>query len=199
MPFLYRVVRFWAGFFVRIFHKIRIEGAENLPAFGGYVLCSNHISMRDPIVLAYAVDRQICYMGKKELFQIPILRWALPKLGAFPVDRDAIDTKAIRKGIELLQNGNVLGIFPEGTRVTTVSEKNMKNGVGFLALKGGADIVPVFIDTDYKLFGTVTLRFRKVISIDSLPEGLKKSEMTKELTKKVYQEIYGRGEAVLED
>jgi len=137
----------FAGFFLRILVRVRIHGGENLPAEGGVIVCANHISNLDPIMLAAAFPRQVRFMAKIELFRIPLLGGILKILGAFPVDRGAMDVGAIKTSIKLLNQGEVVGVFPQGTRHKGVppGQSKVRHGSGMLAAKTQANIVPIFI------------------------------------------------------
>ena len=93
----------------------RIDGIENIPKGGGLV-CANHTSFADPIVIAASLKMPVKYMGKAELFKIPILKSVIKAFGAFPVKRGGADPGAIRTAETLLKSGELVGIFPQGTR-----------------------------------------------------------------------------------
>lgn len=127
-------------FFVR---RWQVFGRENVPATGGLIIAANHSSSWDPILLGCALKREVYYMGKEELFNQPLSSWFYTNVHAFPVKRGAPDRKAIRKAIDILQQGLVLGIFPEGTRVENGQEVEPQSGVALLALKARVPVVPV--------------------------------------------------------
>lgn len=112
---MYKALRVLAVMLVRICFRFSVSGRENIPASGA-VLVSNHASMFDPVVLGVAVPRPIHFMGKAELFRNRISNWFFRKLHAFPVRRGEFDRGAIRSALEVLDRGQLLGIFPEGTR-----------------------------------------------------------------------------------
>ena len=104
MSFYMGVKKALGGFLRTCFYRCKIEGEENIPESGRLLVCSNHISLHDPIVIAAISKRQICYMGKKELFKVPLFGSFLKSLGAFPVDRKSGgDVGAIRHSIKLLE------------------------------------------------------------------------------------------------
>ena len=107
--------RFWYGLILRT----RVIGAENIPASGAFILAANHVSNWDPPFLGTFIDREICYMGKEELFRNPVMAWICRNLHVFPVKRGAADKSAIKTAVKLLRDGNCFGIFPEGTRSKT--------------------------------------------------------------------------------
>ena len=104
---------------IRFIFNIKVENIENEPDIdaGAYIVCSNHISAGDPIWLCVALRRHHPkFMAKAELFKIPLLNILIKALGAYPIERNGADVSAIRNTISLLQSGNWVGMFPQGTR-----------------------------------------------------------------------------------
>lgn len=126
---------------------------------------------------------------KKELFDNKFLGFLLNKFGAFPVDRDNVNIKTIKDAIKLVKDNEVLGIFPEGTRVKTVSEENMKTGVAMIASRAGADVIPVFINSNYKFRSKVEVFVRDKIAISSFDD-VSKDIRNKAITRAIYENIY---------
>lgn len=148
--------------YLGICHPVRIHGKENIPTEGPVIVCGNHISMRDPFVVATSMKPALRFMGKKELWDIKPLRPILDALGGFPVDRGASDTSALRTSINILKENQVLGIFPEGTRNTDDGQPHtIQSGVASIALRGKAKLVPVYIQGPYKLFRPIHITFGK--------------------------------------
>lgn len=144
------------GAIVRCIFRVKVLGGENLPNEGAFIVACNHISDADPVILAASVKnrRQIRFMAKKELFKVPLLAQLVKALGAFPVDRHGADVGALKYSLSLLKNGEVVGIFPQGTRYPKVhpSTSPVRNGVGMLAKRSGAMILPACIETkNFKL------------------------------------------------
>lgn len=124
-------------------------GEENIPATGGVILAPNHRSLADPPVVGCGMKRQVHYMAKEELFRVPILGALIRAVGSFPVRRGTADRAALRQAIRLLEDGRVVCIFPEGTRSTDGRLKDPELGIGLVALKSRAPVVPVaVIDSD---------------------------------------------------
>lgn len=123
---------------------VRVEGGVHVPQ-GGYLLVSNHLSWIDPAWIEFVIRRPIRFMAKRELFQIPILGWALLNCGVFPIERHSADRRAISRALAFLAGGEVVGIFPEGHRSRAGPLIQASPGVGFLARRSGAAIVPVGI------------------------------------------------------
>lgn len=154
----------------RILFRIEIKGREHLPQSGAMLVCANHISLLDPPMLEIAVRRQTRFMAKEELFKIPILGQLIRSYGAFPVKRGAGDRQALRKSLEILQEGQTLGIFPEGTRSKTGEVLKGHTGVGMFALRTDAQVVPLAIIGPYRLFRKVKVVIGPVINMDDLKQ-----------------------------
>ena len=140
--------------------RVEVEGMENIPKEGALIVCPNHISNWDPVLLGAVMDRQVRFMAKSSLFKIPLLSSLIKCLGAFPVHRGAADPTAIKTAIGHLKNGDAVGVFPQGTRCMGKEPKDteVKNGLGMIAYRAKADVLPVSIKTkNYKM-----RMFRKV-------------------------------------
>ena len=131
--------------FVPLIFRVRVEGSAQIPKTGAVVLAANHRSLWDPVFVVLASQRPVHFMAKEELFRVPILGFFLPHLKAFPVRRGAHDREAIRRALSVLGQGNVLGIFVEGTRNKQESIMPLKRGAAMLASRSDASIVPIAI------------------------------------------------------
>jgi 1-acyl-sn-glycerol-3-phosphate acyltransferase len=154
------------GTIFRVGFRYRVVGAEKVPLTGGLVVAANHISNLDPPLLGVALPRPVSYMAKKELFAMPVLRQLLPPLNAFPVDRQAGGTAALRASLRMLKEGRCVGIFPEGGRNVTGTNEE-KAGAAFLAAAAGVPVVPAAIVGSRKLrpFARVTVVFGDPIRV----------------------------------
>lgn len=123
----------------------QVSGSEHVPSSGGYILASNHLSMIDPLVVGAFVPRRVRFMAKSELWRTPVLRSWLDLVGAFPVRRGESDMGAIKTAIRLLEAGEVVGIFPQGTRRQQDAPIEPERGVALIAMRSGAPIVPAAI------------------------------------------------------
>lgn len=143
---LYAVAKFIAPAVIGLPFGCRIiKGKNNIPESGRFAVCSNHISLLDPIFLAIGQKRQLYFMAKQELFENPILRWLVTSLGAFPIKRGSADTKSVNRALEVLETDHLLGIFPEGTRSKDGELLKAKAGAAMIAYKENAPIVPAAI------------------------------------------------------
>jgi glycerol-3-phosphate dehydrogenase (NAD(P)+) len=140
------VVRLILTPFFLIYLRMKRMGREHIPAEGPVILASNHRSFFDPFVIGTMTRRPVYYVAKKELFQYNrILSWVLNALGAFPVDRGVGDQDTIETAKAILNRGEIVLMFPEGTRTRPGSLGKPKRGVGRLALETGAPVVPIAI------------------------------------------------------
>lgn len=121
--------------------RLQAYGVEHVPLDGPLIIAANHMSYLDPPMLGVALPRQISYMAKKELFDIPILGALISGVGTYPVDRNGSAKAAIKRSLEVLATGGAIGIFPEGTRNTDGSHKPQQ-GVALLASLSGAAVLP---------------------------------------------------------
>ena len=120
----------------------------------------------DPPTVGIAAPRQVHFMAKEELFSAPVLGKILPHINAFPVKRGMSDREALRKGLGVLKEGKVLGLFPEGTRSETGELGKGLAGAGFFALRSKAQIVPCAVIGPYKPFKRLKVVFGKPIEFE---------------------------------
>ena len=129
-----------------LFCSLQVTGVEHVPRQGGVVLACNHPGGLDSFVLGYASSRQVYYMAKRELFNVhPLVTRFLHGIGAFPINRGARDTAALEHSVNLLREGLVLGMFPEGTRNRGMPLRRGRSGVARVALEADVPIVPVAV------------------------------------------------------
>ncbi len=138
--------------FFLVYFRMKRIGMEHIPTDGPLIIAANHRSFMDPWVIGMLLRRPVYYVAKTELFAGPVRAWLLSSLGAFPVDRGQGDRDAMDAARRILERGDVVVIFPEGTRTRPGPLGNPKRGVGRLALQTGAPVVPV------ALIGTEAIR-----------------------------------------
>jgi len=132
-------------FLFKILFNWEVKGRKNILKKGGFIIASNHLSYLDPLIIGVASPRKLHYLAKSSLFKIPILSFLIKIYGAIPIEREKEYSISIRKGMEILKNGDGLVIFPEGTRNPKGEVKIPKKGVAFLAYKIGVPVIPVKI------------------------------------------------------
>ncbi len=162
-------------------YRIEVIGRENIPEDGGVLLCSNHIDNLDPPVVGITAPRPVHFMAKEELFSVPLLGKIVPHLNAFPVKRGMSDREALRKGLGILKDGKVLGLFPEGTRSKTGEMGKGLAGAGFFALRSEAHVVPCAIIGPYKAFKKLKVVYGKPIDMGSIKEKKLNAEQATDL------------------
>lgn len=153
--------------YTKLFYKYEVIGAKNIPDDGNIIIAANHKSNLDPIFLTPAIkNRKVSVIAKKELFNNKILGAYLKSINVIPIDRENPGISTIKNVLKEIKNGNAVGIFPEGTRCKGREFGKAKAGLGMMAIKGKALIVPVSIITDYKLFKKVRIYIDTPISMD---------------------------------
>ena len=159
---------------MRRLFRFRSKGEENLPADGGYVLSANHMSNLDPWPLAIPLypERQVRFMAKAEIYKRP-LKWVLDEAGAFPVHRGLGDEAALNRAIELARSGEVVAIFPEGTRRNKGSKKRRprpRTGAARVALTAEVPLVPAAIGGTESLMklGPLRVAYGPPVELDDL-------------------------------
>jgi 1-acyl-sn-glycerol-3-phosphate acyltransferase len=189
----YGVVRPLLSAVIRVLWRVRITGAGRIPAQGAFVLAPSHRSMFDIFVLACPTRRRLRFMGKRELFENPVLGWIFRALGGFPVDRGAADRVALRTALEMLGRGEPVVMYPEGTRGHGPVLGEMHDGASYLAARAGVPILPVGIGGTEEILptGKSLPRFHRIAVVVGEPipppprgAAVKRSQVT-ELTKRV--------------
>jgi 1-acyl-sn-glycerol-3-phosphate acyltransferase len=146
------VQRVWYAFvralivgFCKVFWRLRVEGREHIPAEGPFILSPVHRSNIDTPLVSAVTRRELRYMGKDTMWKYGWSAWFFTSLGGFPVHRGTADREALKKCVGVLQGGEPLVLFPEGTRQSGPAVEDVFDGAAYVALRTGAPIVPVGI------------------------------------------------------
>ena len=166
---LYRIVRGILKPIFYLYYNIKVEGRENLPSKGPLIICANHYSTIDPVILAVTLPFIINSMAKAELFKNKLLGLFFKNIMVFPVKRGEADIKSIKTSLKILRENRVLGMFPEGTRNKT-GELKAEPGIAMLAIKGRAQVLPIAIISNYKLFNKTIVKIGKPVLLDRFYE-----------------------------
>lgn len=173
---LYRILR---GILKPIFtglYNIKVEGKENIPESGPLVICANHASAIDPIMLAVSLPYKQAYsMAKAELFKSKLSAWFFYNVGVFPVKRGEPDIKSIKTSLKLLKENKIMAIFPEGTRNKT-GEIKAEPGVAMIALRAQAPVLPIAIISNYKFFKKSIIRIGEPMKLEQYHDQKLQSE-----------------------
>jgi 1-acyl-sn-glycerol-3-phosphate acyltransferase len=161
--FLYRVIQTFVRILFRILFGLKIEGRENVPKSGSLILATNHKSWFDPPIAGSCCPREIYFAAKKDLFSIPIIGTIIRYLNSIPIRRSGSDKEAILKLIKALKDGYGIIIFPEGTRFSDDILHTAKPGIGLIAVRSEATIVPTYISGSNRLLEQIWRRKLRII------------------------------------
>jgi 1-acyl-sn-glycerol-3-phosphate acyltransferase len=202
---LISICTFGGRLFARAMTRVAIEGAvDEIPRQGPLIIASNHASNLDvPVIGSWLIPRmgrRIHWLGKKELFDWPIVGWVAASGGVHPVDRGGADVEAFRLAQRIVDDGHVLFVFPEGTRSPDGALQEARDGVALLALRTGAPIVPIGISGSDRVWpkgqrlphpgGRVTVRVgRPFRPADELPEATDRSTAKRLATRLIMDRI----------
>lgn len=153
------IVKGFANICFHLFYKVDIKGLENIPEEGAAILCSNHIHALDSVLYVTRIKRMIYAMGKEELFNTKFKNWFMHAMGVFPVKRDsAASEEAIKIAEGHLKDGDLLAIFPEGTRNGLAKGIKPKKGVALIALRAKVPVIPMAMEGSFKPFTRIKIR-----------------------------------------
>ncbi len=179
------------GYMIRLklVYRLEVHGLENVPKDNKYIVCPNHLSTLDPPLMVAVMPRSVSFMAKKELFDIPFLRWWIDWLGAFAVNRESLGPSTVKTVQEIKDSNWVLGMFPQGTRGVPGEIKGVTKGFAGLAKLTKCDILPVgIIGTNevkrWPFTGKIIVKIGKIIPYDKNTELVKDKwiEQIQELT-----------------
>ncbi len=194
---------FWIGWYLSrlvlaVFGRCHYIDADNVPKTGPVIIAPNHVSYLDPPTAGSGYRRVTHFMAKQELFKIPVLGWLIKAVGSFPVKQHSADRAALRTALDLLAKGEVVCIFPEGTRSLDGKLLPAQAGIGMVALKSRAPVVPVaLIGTDRVLpphssffhFAKVKVVYGKPLTFDDLYESGMDREAVEEVGRRIMSAI----------
>ena len=194
MNFLFKVLVSIVYVIAKILYPFKAKGSENIPEEGGIILCSNHISLLDPVFIILTSKRRVYFMAKNELFKNKILAAFFRFCGAFPVDRGKNDSTAIENAKQIVIDGKMFGIFVEGTRTKNpdASPGKPKSGAAVIAASTGSDILPVSVTYKHgrpHLFSRAVVNYGKVIKAEEIQINEIKPSEIKKVKNKIMDEI----------
>ncbi|MBN3039256.1 MAG: 1-acyl-sn-glycerol-3-phosphate acyltransferase [Candidatus Omnitrophica bacterium] len=161
---LYVVIRFMFLVFYKIFFRLSAAGRERIPTTGAFIIASNHASYLDPPIIGVCCPRKLSYFAKEELFYNSFFAWFIRRLQAFPVKTRSADLRSVRFALAELKASKGVLIFPEGARTWDGSLGKPLGGIGLIAAKSKAPIVPAYIQGSFKALrrGTRIIRPTKI-------------------------------------
>lgn len=171
--------------FCYIVFRVKKIGEENVPKTGAYIMCANHRSNWDPPIIVACSKRKMYIMAKQELFKNNFIKWIAKKCWVFPVKRGKMDIESLKFSLKVLKDGEILMLFPEGTRHGMEKNGKAQNGAAFMALRAGVPVIPVGIQGEMKPFHKVKLNYGKPLDFSQYYS----NKPDKETLDKVSQEI----------
>ncbi len=189
---VYKIGKFIFNVYFHVFNRVIIKGRENELPEGPMIVFGNHYSNLDVFLMTIALKRQIRFMAKRELMDTPIVGWFGKHYGAFPVDRSRVDLTATKTALRILKNGEVLGIFPEGTRIRNDKISDPKGGIAMFSWKTKAPVLPIHVEYRRKvhIFNHIELTVGKPIPASEL--GIEKGtpEEYKAASERLIDQVY---------
>jgi len=194
----YRFIQFTIRIFFKIIYRIEEKNRELIPKKGGFILCSNHISYLDPVIIGIYFPRYIFFMAKIEIFKSRLLTVLVKFYNAFPVNRNSFDRKTIRDSINIIKSGEVLGVFPQGTRYPDGYIGEGKKGIGMISTMAGCPIVPMAISGTNKIikkphkrifFPKVKINYGKAIDTKAIKDKYNSKQAIKIIVDKTMNSI----------
>lgn len=195
---IFRLIQFILMLLFKLLYRVENIDLNKIPKKGKFILCSNHISYLDPVIIGAYIPRYIYFMAKKELYNNKFLGSLVTFLNAFPVNRRTLDRKTISISFDILKGGNILGVFPEGTRSTDGILRKGKKGMGFIAAYSKTPIIPVAISGANKIvqksrkrifFPKIRLIAGDVINTENILKKHNKKEAIQVIVEKTMEEI----------
>ena len=156
-PFVYSLLRIFARLIAVTFYRLRCEGRENWPATGGGLVCSNHQSFFDPPLVGMTCQRQMSYLTRDTLFKVPVLSQVMTFIGTIPIDREGSGLSGLKETLKRLRAGELVLIFPEGTRTHDGELLPLKPGFCAVARRSRVPLIPVGMDGAYQAWPRTAL------------------------------------------
>ena len=182
---LRKIVVFLVYIFNLVVFRVEKNGEENIKEKGAYLICANHRSNWDAPILVSNLKRKVYVMAKAELFKNKFIKWFGRKCCVFPVKRGMRDIESIKYSLNLLKDGEILVIFPEGTRNGMEKNGKAQNGVAYMAIRTGVPVIQVGIQGEMKPFKKVKLNIGEPLDFSQY----KTNKPEKEILDKVSKEI----------
>ena len=180
--FVRKTIKSFLSLIYKISFRVKITG--KVPEEGAYILCCNHINYLDAAAVVLFNKRKVNFVAKEDLFTHRSLMWLGHLFDAIPIKRDMQDIEAMKRCLKVLKNGELLGIFPEGTRNGLAKNGKAKNGAAFMAIKSKAKVIPVGIHGSFKPFSKVYINYGEPIDLSNYTK-----EQLDEATERIMNEV----------
>ena len=198
----YAFFKFLLGWIFKVSYRLKVVNKQNQPqkGEGPFIVCANHISAMDPIMIAVALKNvQTCYLAKESLFKNKLAGWFFRNLGMIPVTRSGNDVGALKTTIKNLNEGKTIGIFPQGTRHPGKDPRDTKlrGGVGMIQAYSGATILPIYIKTKenrVKFFRQITVILGEPMTADEIGKERKGRDEYDRISNLIFDRVCTLGE-----
>ena len=190
--FVRKVTKGFLRSLYKIAFRMEITGEENKTKAGengGFIICANHVNFLDAVAVVVFSKEKIRFIGKYDLAKVGIIRWLEHLFDVIPIKRNTQDLEAMKRCLKALKNGEILGIFPEGTRKGMAKNQKVKNGAAFMAIRSGVPVVPVGISGDFKPFGKVKIKYGEPIDMSKYKIKGQEKEGQELATKEIMDKI----------
>lgn len=188
---MYYILKYICRLISLFIFRVHITGKENIPSEGAFIVAANHLSILDPVILSFITDRPIHFMAKAELFKTKFTKWLFESVKTIKVERGTNDISAIKKSLTVLKKGQILGLFPEGTRTSGKNiESSVKSGAVMLAHRSKINILPIAIHSDYKLFSKVQVNILPIFCLENyIEDEIDYDKISNILLDKIYEGV----------
>lgn len=186
---LRKIIVFLVYIFNVIVFRVKCVGQENIQNKGAYIICANHTSNWDAPILVSNLKRKVYVMAKAELFKNKFIKWFGDKCCVFPVKRGMRDIESIKYSLKLLKDGEILVIFPEGTRKGLEKNGKAQNGVAYMAIRTGVPVIPVGIQGEMKPFRKVKLNIGEPLDFSQYKSNKPEKEILDKVSKDIMDNI----------
>ena len=190
--FVRKVTKGFLRTMYRIAFRMEVTGEENKTKAGrdgGFIICANHVNFLDAVAVVVFSKEKIRFIGKYDLARVGIIRWLEHLFDVIPIKRNTQDLEAMKRCLKALKNGEILGIFPEGTRKGMAKNQKVKNGAAFMAIRSGVPVVPVGISGSFKPFGKVKIKYGEPLDMSKYKIKGQEKEGQEMATKEIMDNI----------
>ena len=189
---MFRIFIKWCvKIFTLILFRVKTYGQESIEKDKPYIMCANHTSNWDPVVLYTATKREMYMMSKQELFVNKFIYWFAGKMNVFPVKRGKQDIESMKKSLKVLKDNKILAIFPEGTRNGMKKNGKIQNGPSYLAARSGVKVIPVKIEGTFKPFSKVKIHYGKPLDFSKYQSKKPEKETLDLISSEITKAIFG--------
>ncbi|MDR2898877.1 MAG: 1-acyl-sn-glycerol-3-phosphate acyltransferase [Clostridiales bacterium] len=186
---IYSIAKNVVFFLLNIVYAVDVVGYDNFPQNGSAIICANHKSFADPLVIAINLKRRLHFIAKAEIFKGKFLTWFFRSIGCIPVDRSNVAMDSFKESMKHLKAGAIIVIFAQATRRKAVDEKDAKAGVALFSVKSGAPVVPVGIEGDYKLFSRITINIGEPLDFSEYKEKRIRTPELNSITEEIMKRV----------